>query len=453
MKRYCAANGAIHAPEELKRNVVQQGAAGRSPRPRKGWIGAVAAVLAVAVLSGVVFWQGGLAPAASAAIVQAQYPDRAQQVELPAEDDMGPFYETTLREFLGDSGGENRVYSPLNLYLALAMLAELTDGNSRQQILDLLGAADMDSLRTLAHGLWNANYRDSKEVTSILASSLWLNENVTFVQDTMERLAEVYYASSYQGEMGSAELDRALQDWLNDQTGGLLKKYAGEIQLEPATVLALATTLYLRVRWNEEFYEGHNTQEDFATPGGTVTAEFMHGTTQNYYWGEGFSATYKSFLSGGEMWLILPDEGVSVDDLLDDPEAMEFFLTREDWTNQANPRVNLSLPKFDVSAQTDLTQGLQDLGVTDVFDPDLSDYSPMTTQVEEIYLSQAVHAARVAVDEEGVEAAAFTVMSNDAGAGPLEDEVDFVLDRPFLFLITSDAGQILFAGVVNHPNG
>ena len=34
---------------------------------------------------------------------------------------------------------------------------------------------------------------------------------------------------------------------------------------------------------------------------------------------------------------------------------------------------------------------------------------------------------------------------------PPEDEVDFTLDRPFLFLLTSSQGQPLFAGVVNQP--
>ena len=38
------------------------------------------------------------------------------------------------------------------------------------------------------------------------------------------------------------------------------------------------------------------------------------------------------------------------------------------------------------------------------------------------------------------------------GSGmPPEDEVDFTLDRPFLFVLTSAAGQPLFAGVVNLP--
>ena len=64
------------------------------------------------------------------------------------------------------------------------------------------------------------------------------------------------------------------------------------------------------------------------------------------------------------------------------------------------------------------------------------------------YLSQAKHAARVTVDEEGVTAAAYTVMMVCGTAAPPEEEVDFRLDRPFLTMVTSQDGLLLFAGIV-----
>lgn len=39
---------------------------------------------------------------------------------------------------LESGNGGNFVYSPLNVYIALSMLAECTDGDSRAQILSLL---------------------------------------------------------------------------------------------------------------------------------------------------------------------------------------------------------------------------------------------------------------------------------------------------------------------------
>ena len=113
--------------------------------------------------------------------------------------------------------------------------------------------------------------------------------------------------------------------------------------------------------------------------------------------------------------------------------------------------VNLSLPKFDISSQANLVEGLQALGVTDVFDPAVSDFSPMTTDMEGIYVSQVKHGVRVAVDEEGVTAAAYTMMATSGSGAPPEDEVDVVLDRPFLFALTSPDGLPLFTGVVHQP--
>ena len=60
--------------------------------------------------------------------------------ELAADSarDMEDFFAPLLRELLA-AEGENRTLSPLNLYLALGMLCEVTDGDTRQEILDLLG--------------------------------------------------------------------------------------------------------------------------------------------------------------------------------------------------------------------------------------------------------------------------------------------------------------------------
>ena len=144
----------------------------------------------------------------------------------------------------------------------------------------------------------------------------------------------------------------------------------------------------------------------------------------------------------------------SVDELLSDAQAMDFLLSqdRNEWKDRKNAWVNLSVPKFDVSSMFGLKDGLQALGVTDVFHAQTSDFSPMTSDLDGLSVTRADHAARVAIDEKGVTAAAFTVIGVDAAGAPLSDEeVDFVLDRPFLFAVTGTDGMPLFVGVVNQP--
>lgn len=364
-------------------------------------------------------------------------------------DGMEGFFTETIQEFLTGEDGENRVYSPLNVYMALSMLAEVTDGNSRQQILELLGVEDVETLRTKVSALWESNYSDDGRVTSILGNSVWLNQNVDFRQPVLDTLAEYHYASSYQGVMGSAEMNQMLQDWLNEQTGGLLKEQASNSKLDSNIIMALASSIYYKARWSNAFSEADTREDVFHSIEGEITCEFMHQTDhRQYYDREGFSAVAQSLIGSGDMWLILPDEGISVNEVLAGEELYTFLFVEEEPAGR-RLQVNLSVPKFDVVSSADLTKGLGKLGVVDVFNSQCADFSPMTD--EEVYVSQVSHAARVKIDEEGCEAAAFTMITCETEAVEEEEEIDFVLDRPFLFVMTSADGMPLFAGVVNQP--
>ncbi|MCM1027297.1 MAG: hypothetical protein NC432_12750 [Roseburia sp.] len=443
---------------------------------RKPWMGAVAAALVVALLGSFFLRPGGMLTVY--AVSQAEYPKmspypsgllqliepafdawwqdvRAQRRDLGDTSSLQTFFARSSQTFLTGAEGENRVYSPLNVYMALAMLAQLTNGESREQILTLLGSDNMDALRQQASDVWNSNYRDDGAVTSILANSVWLNRDVPFRQDTMELLSRDFYASSYRGEMGSRQFNKALQSWLNRQTGGLLKEQAGSIELDPDTVLALASAVSFQAKWGNEFSKGKTAPQAFHTPAGEIETDFMNQRDdQTYYWGNKFSAIAQHFERCGSMWFLLPDEGVTPEELLSDEEAVSFLFTadRDAWENQKFLFVNKAIPKFDVSSQFDLTEGLQALGIADIFDPALSDFTPMTTDAEiPVVLSKTSHAARVLIDEEGCTAVAFTVIAGAGSAAPPDDEVDFVLDRPFLFCITGDSGLPLFVGIVNDP--
>ena len=449
----------------------------RKSRLKRHWPKAIAAVLALAVLVGVFLRPGGNLTAY--AIAQAEYPKmspyptglaqhsesafdawwedvKAQRRDLGDISSLQTFFARSNQTFLTGAEEQNRVYSPLNVYMALSMLAQLAGGESREQILALLGSGSMDDLRRQASDVWNDSYRDDGALTSILASSLWLNQDVKFNRDVMDILARDFYASSYQGEMGSESFNKALQSWLNEQTGGLLEEQAGSIELDSETILALASTVYFKAKWGYEFSEGKTAPQTFHAPGGDIETDFMNQRDeQQYYWGDKFAAVSQGFQEGGSMWFLLPDEGVTLEELLEDAEAMDFLFAADkfQWENKKYLFVNKSIPKFDVSSQFDLGAGLQALGVTGIFDPEQSDFSSMTTDVDvPIVLSQASHAARVVIDEEGCTATAFTVMPGAGAAMPPDDEVDFVLDRPFLFCITGDGGLPLFVGIVRNPS-
>lgn len=365
-------------------------------------------------------------------------------------DSLTDFFLESTRQFL--NAQENSAYSPVNVYMALAMLAETTDGASRQQILDVLGLESIEQLRQQVGHVWNAHYCDDGQTTLLLGNSLWLDSAFPYRQNTAQLLAENYYVSSFHGDLGTEEMDKQLQQWLNANTGGLLQEQAENIKLDPGTVFALASTVYFAADWESGFSPKatqdmlfHCGEYDLMTPFMRQTLRF--GT---YYRGSNFGAVALELSGENSMWLILPDEGYTVADILASDEYLQLTMTGR-CESRGLYQVNLSMPKFDVVSETDLISGLKEMGITDVFDPAVSDFTAIS-DMPGLCVGSARHAARVTVDEEGVLAAAFTVLSTyGTSATNPPPELDFTLDRPFLFVISSRDDLPLFAGTVAEP--
>ena len=380
------------------------------------------------------------------------YQEKTADMTDPAA--MTHWFTTSIPALMQDAGKENRVCSPLNLYMALSMLAAVTDGETRQQILDALGAESLDALQKKTAQLWTENSWDDGLVTSTLANSIWLRNGYSYNEETLQTLGEDYYASAFSGEMGSDAYNNMLRDWINEHTGNLLTEQANGLKLDPNTVIALVSAIYYRAPWSDKFSSSATTQDVFHAPDGDVTADFLHSSDSNtVYYGDGFSAIGLSLENSGRMWLLKPDEGTDASALLQNEDALGFLLANGEWSQTQSATVNLSLPKFDVSSDLDLLDTLAQLGMTDVLDGTRSDFTPLTTaNTAGIAVTQARHAARVKIDEDGCEAAAYTVLAPEATAmmGP-EDEIDFTLDEPFVFAITGIDGLPLFVGLVNQP--
>lgn len=361
----------------------------------------------------------------------------------------GFFTEGNL-QFLSTDQNENKLWSPVNAYIGLAMTAELTGGETRQQLLDLFGVEDIKTLRTQVSAVWESVYQDDSHEISVLANSLWLQKGLTYHQEAMDVLAYHYYASVYQAELGSRQANKDIAAWINNNTGNFLKSDADAIELSRETVMALYSTLYFQAKWSNEFSSKNNTEGDFYTPDGTVTAEYMNKKEYqtNYYWGETFAAVNLHLKNGCSMWFILPDEDRTVTDVLEDGTYMD-MISGGSWENSKYMKVNLSVPKFDVSSTMDLSNGLKALGATDVFTEGAADFTELTADVP-LYLTGANQSVRVQIDEKGVKAAAYIELPAAGSAEPPEEIVDFVLNRPFLFVI-ADGRIPLFAGCVNQP--
>ena len=375
-----------------------------------------------------------------------EYREALQKLgKLDAEPDGGAvlaFANRTLGRIFADS--ENRVYSPISLYAALSMLTEMTDGETKRQVMDLLGAADSETLRQTVRDLWMSVYLDDGRSVCRLANGAFLRENADVKQEAVDALVDWYYASTYRVPMGTEEADKAIAGWLNQNTGGLLSEETGNIRTDGNDLLRLYNTIYYKSGWQDAFKSSQTKQDTFTAADGTAQkVDFMHRTESgSYQKGEGYTAAPR-YLRYGRMVFVLPDEGVTPESLL----QRQGFLAELTGDYNAAELV-WSVPKFDVKSSTGLNEVLQGLGVTEAFDMTKADFAPLTDNGA--FLSSAMQAARVKIDEEGVEAAAYTeLVCADSAMMEVPPTVEMELDRPFLFVIFDNNNVPLFVGTVN----
>lgn len=362
---------------------------------------------------------------------------------------MEQYYELIQKELLSDATDHNAVCSPLNIYIALSMLAEVTDGNTRKQILDVLNVKDMDVLNKRIKAIWDANYVDTPALKSILANSIWLRNDIGYNEDTLKRLSVEYHASSYSGEMGSEAMNRKLQKWTDEHTGELLTEYTKELKLNQESVLALISTVYYKASWDKDFPKEQTKKGIFHGVLGDQSVPMMHNDIMtDLYQTEHFQAVGLSLVDSGTMYFFLPKEGYKAQDIAADPQMIKICM--EPVNVESNSAlVHLTVPKFNDSDRINLLECLKDIGITDVLSDKQADFTPLTKEVENIYVSSAEHAAMVKIDEEGVTGAAYTAFTME-GAGIIQNQVDFIIDRPFVFAVAAPDGSILFTGVIQN---
>lgn len=98
----------------------------------------------------------------------------------------------------------------------------------------------------------------------------------------------------------------------------------------------------------------------------------------------------------------------------------------------------------------DLFQVLEQMGVGDLFRGG-ADLSALTGAANGVTVDDAVHKAKISVDEEGTIAAAATSFIMSRSSRPVEP-YKFRCNHPFVyFLFDKVTGSVLFMGVYNSP--
>ena len=215
----------------------------------------------------------------------------------------------------------------------------------------------------------------------------------------------------------------------------------------------LTNAIYFKGQWATPFNPNLTQNAAFTLgTGGQVQVPTMHDTdSYSYMQSDGYQVVELPYAGNRlVMDVLLPtSSGPSGLDISQLPADLN------GWLQGLTPQqVAVSLPKFQITTPSfDLTQSLENLGMTDAFNPKSADFSGITDP-SSLYISNVFHKAYIDVDETGTEAAAATgvVGATSFIAMPITPPIVFNADHPFLFLIRdTQSGSVLFMGQVADP--
>lgn len=280
-----------------------------------------------------------------------------------------------------------------------------------------------------------------------LANSIWGRNDVTYVPAYLDTIALNYGAGlKYVDFVNRPNETLALiNQWVSDQTRGLIRDLLQPGSIDAATVLVLVNTIYFRAAWLHQFDPAYTRNRPFTRlDSSVVSVPLMTGEMSIYYYdGDGFKAAGLPYV-GEEctMVLLLPDEG--------NFESFESSLTAaviDSIVGELRRRgVWVGLPKFSFEAEYELKHTLKEMGITSAFDPG-ADLSGLF-QGGGPWISFVAHKSFISVNEWGTLAAAGTGVGFTVGVMP-----EFSAVRPFIFAIRdNETGTILFLGRVLDPS-
>ncbi len=346
----------------------------------------------------------------------------------------------------------NHVLSPSSIGHAVLMLRGAADASTATAIDDQFSfptdeAADQ-AWNAIDQAIIGANnqatgWDEGPTPIVTIADRIWPALGASPDQAWLDDLARFHGAGVEPIDVSNAPASAArINEWVSDQTEGLIPTLLPDGFINGSTVLVLTDTLYFEADWQLPFLKYGTERRDFTKlDGSTVNVELMRELegTGAHGSGDGYVGAELPYLGGDySMLVIVPDKGRF-------PELrnrMSTDLLAEVDANFDTGPYELMIPRWTANSALDLMPWLTKAGVAPGNFPGIADGS---------FLGGAVHGADIAVDEWGTVAAAATAFGVQL-SGPPEPELQVIADRPFLYLIRHvDTGLVLFAGQVTDP--
>jgi len=157
---------------------------------------------------------------------------------------------------------KNVMLSPLSVLLALGMTSNGANGTTLESMLDVL-AAKQGTLEQFNKA--NASYLGSiKKISGVelsIANSLWLNKEVRFDKDFLNKTREVYHASAKNLDFSASSSLTTINTWVSGATRGTIKTILDS--LDPAALMYLINAVYFKGDWENPFTKESTSKQDF----------------------------------------------------------------------------------------------------------------------------------------------------------------------------------------------
>lgn len=345
---------------------------------------------------------------------------------------------------------KNTMISPMSVSLALAMLYNGAEGETKAQMQEMLHKSGLtaDDLNQSYKDLVAALVSHDPKVVLSIANAIYYR-NTFSVKNSFITTNQNYYQAEVQGLDFSKEAEtlQTVNDWVKTNTNGKIDKIIE--QVKPETIMYLLNAIYFNGEWTYRFdpkktYDMPFKKEDKTS---VQVPTMMIENPFDYLSNNDFQLLEMPYGSGKySMLIFLPQEGKTTNDVISllNPENITSWLGQ-----MSEQKKEVYLPKFEFKFNNSLVDELTALGMTDAFDDGKANLSGISEEAK-LVVSEVMHKTYIKVDERGTEAAAVTGITIDVtSVGP---DNSFRADHPFVFAIREkDTQAILFIGKVMNP--
>ena len=338
----------------------------------------------------------------------------------------------------------NFMFSPLSIKMAFMLLANGSEGEVQQEILDFFGVEDLQEYNQTALNLINAG-KNSNGFQLDIANSVWLNTDragaANFTASYKKTVGDYYLAQA--GLVNNNNAVRTINDWASANTNGKIPNLIND----PEFFAALVNAVCFKADWRREFSPNATYKANFTNADNrTQETDFMRQTDYfNYFESDKIQALEMPYKNSDiSMYVFLPKSGETVEPW-DVSQALSGRMSNEE--------VIVKLPKFTSEFSAELKDIMLALGVKTAFYPTNMEICDVmfehVSPRRSIYVDAVIHKTFIQVDEEGTEAAAVTaIMLQDASAAPRQEPPnEFTADHPFVYMIYDNENKtVIFMG-------